>query len=274
VDDPLNPRNYVWARGYNDGFLTYKGDIGCTVDGVDQVWQTGIPLTWSMDISFIIGVGGNERRYQVFSGTQLVRDVTEPGTNSRYGPSYRYWGCKTELKTDSGKSIAPPAIVGTSVSDNKPPDVVGSSFRAYRANISEVNFSGWNKTPNGFFDTPAYRSSDMLWDGTNLTIGIEGTYLVNIRYATTDIPGGGRSDVSIFRANSSGSGPIRKMGGQFGDGSLGAKFGNMFGLALLYLKVNDVITPGYSVTNTTKVNGEPNGTDTYFEVSLVNRSTA
>src|SRR4029077_10082296 len=73
VDNPANPRNYVWARGYNDGFLTYKGDVGCTVNGVDTTWFSGIPLTWSMDINVIFGVGGNPRRYQVFSGTTLVK---------------------------------------------------------------------------------------------------------------------------------------------------------------------------------------------------------
>ena len=276
VDNPANPLNYVWARGYNDGFLSYKGDIGCTINGVETVWQSGIPLTWSMDIAMVLGVGGNPRRYQVFSGTQLVVDLIEPGTASKLNNGttdpinlYRYWGVRSELKTDSGKVIAPPFIVGCSVSDNQPPAVVGSTFRAYRASTGNVTFSGWNQTPNNFFDTPAYRSSDMLWDGTNLTVGIEGTYLVNIRYATVGIPTGDRADVSVFKNHA----PIRKMGGQFAD-TYGGKEGNMFGLALVYLKVNEILTPGYSVTDNTTVNGETGGTDTFFEVTLVNRSTA
>ena len=203
-------------------------------------------------------------------------DIIEPGTASKLNNGttdpinlYRYWGVRSELKTDSGKVIAPPFIVGCSVSDNQPPAVVGSTFRAHRASTGNVTINGWNAAPANFFDTPNYRSADMAWDGTSLTIGIEGTYLVNLRYQTNSIPQSDRADCAVFKNGAA----IRKMGGQFGD-SYGAMEGNMFGLALVYCKVNDTLTPGYSTSAACVVNGEPNGSDTYFEVTLMNRSTA
>lgn len=68
----------VWARAWSVGsFFQFKGDIGCTIDGVEQVWVTDIPLTWSMNMTVVLGVGNNKRQYQVFSGTKLVYTHTE-----------------------------------------------------------------------------------------------------------------------------------------------------------------------------------------------------
>lgn len=99
ADSPTNPQNYRWARAYSTGFLTYKGDVGYTVAGVETVLESNIPLSWSMDITVNFGAQGNIRRIQVFSGTGLVADVIEPGTAAMIGPGYRYWGARTEMKT-------------------------------------------------------------------------------------------------------------------------------------------------------------------------------
>jgi hypothetical protein len=269
VDNPANPRNYVWARGYCTGFLTYRGDIGCTVNGVDTVWASDIPLTWSMDIIVIIGAQGNPRRYQVFSGTTLVYDYTEVGTVSRLGDAYRYWGCRTEIRTGSNGAVASPAIAGTSVSDNQPPAVVGSTFRARRASGSDVTFSGTNKVPNGYFDTLDYCSDDMTWDGNNLKVSQEGTYVVNLRYLTPNIPGGAKADIGLYVNNAG----VRRMGGGFADSSFGANSGSgIDGTTLIYLRKNDLLTPGYIVDANVTSHGSPTDNATWFEVCLVNRT--
>lgn len=269
VDNPNNPRNYVWARGYCTGFLTYKGDIGCTINGVETVWASNIPLTWSMDITIIIGVNGNPRRYQVFSGTTLVYDIVEPGTSSLLGASYRYWGCRTELKTGNNGANPPPAIAGTSVSDNAQPAVVGSTFRARRASGADVTFSGTNKVPNGYFDTVDYISDDFTWDGNNLKIGTEGTYVVNLRYLTPNIPGGAKADIGLYLNNAG----VRRMGGGFADSSFGANSGSgIDGTTLIYCRANDLLTPGYIVDANVTSHGSPTDNATWFEVCLVNRT--
>ena len=70
--------DYVWARAWSVGsFFLYKADIGCTIGGVEYVWATGIDLTWSLNMSFVLGVGNNARQYQVFSGQSLMFTFTE-----------------------------------------------------------------------------------------------------------------------------------------------------------------------------------------------------
>jgi hypothetical protein len=117
VDNPNNPQNYVWARAYCTGFLTYKADIGCTIGGVETVWFSNIPLTWSTDITVVAGFSGNPRRYQAYSGTKQILDHVEPGTSSLFGSGYRYWGCRTCMTTGSIGASDPGSIASTSASD-------------------------------------------------------------------------------------------------------------------------------------------------------------
>jgi hypothetical protein len=63
--------SYVWCRGYCNGWFQYRGDIGYTVNGVETVWASNISLTWSMDMTFVLGVGTNARQYQVYSAAHL-----------------------------------------------------------------------------------------------------------------------------------------------------------------------------------------------------------
>ena len=65
--------SYVFARAYwPGGSLDLKGKIGYVNNGVETVWQDNIPLTWSTELTFRLGVDDNPRAYQVFSGTTLV----------------------------------------------------------------------------------------------------------------------------------------------------------------------------------------------------------
>jgi hypothetical protein len=74
--------NFVFIRGYCTGFLTYKCDIGCWVNGVEHVFQQGIGLDWNTSITLNFGVGGNARRYQGYSGNNKIIDYTEPSAVS------------------------------------------------------------------------------------------------------------------------------------------------------------------------------------------------
>lgn len=71
-------KDYVWARAWSLGTLfQYRVDIGYAINGVETTWVSQKALTWSMDLSFVIGVGTNSRQYQVFSGNTLVWTHTE-----------------------------------------------------------------------------------------------------------------------------------------------------------------------------------------------------
>lgn len=166
-------QNYIWARGYCDGFLSYKGEVGCTVAGVEYVWGSNIPLTWSMDIYLKCGVGTVARAYQVFSGGTLVFEYSEPAALSMLGANYRYWGCVSEMKTISGKAKSPGDLVGSSAYDNTIPTVAGTAARVYRyATASAALSTGY--LPSNFFDS-------VSWQSLNITpnLGIGGFTVAN-----------------------------------------------------------------------------------------------
>ncbi|QDH47849.1 minor tail protein [Mycobacterium phage Benvolio] len=176
--------DYVFARGYCTGFLTYRGDIGCVVGGVEKIWASNVPLTWSLDMRIICGVGNNPRRHQVLSGNTIVVDIIEPADKqSVIDANHCYWGAISE--TDGSKG--PGNVAGASVADNAPPAVVGTTFRASRRQTSDVQINatnGGSKVPNNFFETIDYQSDDLTYtpsQNCRLTATKQGTYLVNIR---------------------------------------------------------------------------------------------
>ncbi|ASJ79730.1 minor tail protein [Mycobacterium phage Heffalump] len=182
--------DYVFARGYCTGFLSYKGDIGCVVNGVEQVWVSGISLTWNLDLRVVCGVGENPRRHQVYSGNTVVLDLVEPGNKqSVIDENHCYWGAITE--TD-GKNV-PGNVAGASVSDNAPPAVTGSTMRVYRSLTSATSdkSGGEQILPANSLDAVDYRSEDITWDAATQTATVtkSGTYMIGLRVETNDTPG-------------------------------------------------------------------------------------
>ncbi|QFG04607.1 minor tail protein [Mycobacterium phage Keziacharles14] len=173
--------DYVFARGYCTGFLSYKGDIGCVVGGVEKIWASNVSLTWSLDMQIICGVGNNPRRHQVLSGNKLVIDITEPSDKqSVVDSSHCYWGSYTET---NGKET-PGNVAGASVVDNAPPDVVGTTMRVFRSTTSGASIgSGENYLPSNLFDATAYKSPDLTWNASTSEVTVEkaGTYLCTMR---------------------------------------------------------------------------------------------
>ncbi|UJQ86554.1 minor tail protein [Mycobacterium phage PenguinLover67] len=174
--------DFVFARGYCTGFLSYKGDIGRVAGGVEAVWQAGVSLTWSLDLRVVMGVGVNARRHMVLSGDTIVWDGIEPGgAQSVLDANHMYWGAISE--TDGQN--APGNVAGASVVDNAPPAVIGSTFRASRRSGADTTVpSGAQKMPNNFYETVDYISPDLTYaPGTNcrLTVSKQGTYLVQYR---------------------------------------------------------------------------------------------
>lgn len=177
----------VWVRAWSVGTLfLYRGDIGCIKNGVEYVWASNIPLTWSLDMTFVVGVGNDERQYQVFSGNTLIYTYTEtvgqPGGLSKLmfdtfdvdnqrvvDNRYRGWGSLAQLryKGSSGSNNTPKAggaIAGCSIADNELPAVVGSTAMMYRTNTGSVSLQGGNVEtglPNNFWEFVGRASRDI-----------------------------------------------------------------------------------------------------------------
>lgn len=266
---------YVWARGYCTGFLSYKGDIGCVAGGVTYTWASNVSLTWSLDMRLVCGVGTNARRHQVISGDTIVWDGIEPaGQQSVIANDHRYWGSITE--TDGQNT--PGAIQGVSVVDNAPPAVVGTSFRASRRSGSDVTVgSGGVKLPNNFYETTDYISPDLTYTpGTNcrLTCTKQGTYLVQYRVLH-----------GVYATGTGGHGLLYKNGAIHTRGHWGGNPFNASGWAqattedattasfIVPLNPGDYIEPGFHFTNSMSNTGDAakmaDGSQSWFAVTRV-----
>ena len=166
--------SYVWCRGYCNGWFQYRGDIGCTVNGVETVWGSNISLTWSMDMTFVLGVGSNPRQYQVWSGSTKVYDYTESGTTSQLGSGYRRWGAIAEIKSGTGNPRHSGKLSGASIADNAPPVVNGSTARITRTATGTLTFNGSSDVilNSNFWDDIPYESPDVDADASNGTFKV------------------------------------------------------------------------------------------------------
>jgi hypothetical protein len=193
---------YVWARAYCDGFLSFKGEIGCTVAGTENVWATNIPLTWSLDMRFVLGVGTNARQYQIYSGSTLVWTHTESGTanvnyttknstsavQSTLGASNRQWGALAQIRGGTNGPYHSGKLSGASVADNESPAVKGSAARLYK-NAGTQNYNGANadNVLTTFWDTVEYESPDIDADTATGTFRVTESkpYIISARVRLT-----------------------------------------------------------------------------------------
>ncbi|QBJ04833.1 minor tail protein [Mycobacterium phage Elephantoon] len=182
--------DYVFARGYCNGFLSYRGDIGCVKNGVEYIWASNIALTWSLDLRVVCGVGEDPRRHQVYSGNKVIWDGLEPGDKqSVIDDNHCWWGAISE--TDGQNT--PGTVAGASVSDNAPPAVTGSTMRVYRSSTSASadKSSGEAVLPANALDAIDYRSQDITWNAATQTATVTkaGTYMMGLRVQTTSALG-------------------------------------------------------------------------------------
>jgi hypothetical protein len=140
-----------------------------------------------------------------------------------------------------------------------------------------VSSGGNNALPNNFFDTLSYLSPDFTWTpGTAnaLTISIEGTYLINIRYDINTIPAGAKLD-GVLGLNRAGTITYKQGQATFCDGSVMANSSDgVLSSFLMYLLAGDVIFPCTSAAGNynNAITGDSSGSSAYFEATLVNRS--
>lgn len=178
--------SFVWARAYSVGWMTWRADIGCTVGGSETVWASNIPLTWSMDIYWKLGVGANARQYELWSGNKLVKTHTEVGTVSQLGASYRYWGARAEIRKGTISAVTSGKMGGSTVSDNSPATILGTHTHVYRTSGTNANLTGgsvWTRLPNSFFGNTLRQSTDLDVDLTQgrITVHKSKPYSINVR---------------------------------------------------------------------------------------------
>lgn len=168
-------QDYVWARAYATTFLgSYKADVGYCIGGTEVPWVTNVPLSWSLNMKFVAGVGTAERVFQLWSGNSVVWSQVESGSTSRLCSAghadsashttscvkYRQWGAIAQVR--NGKTAG--RVASAAATDNGTPAVSGSTARMERTATSSVLFKGGGTAqalPASFFDAIVYESVDV-----------------------------------------------------------------------------------------------------------------
>ncbi|AHJ86398.1 structural protein [Mycobacterium phage 40AC] len=266
--------DYVFARGYCTGFLSYKGDIGCVKNGVEYIWASGVSLSWSLDLRVVCGVGENPRRHQVYSGNSVVWDGIEPGDKqSIIDDDHCWWGAISE----TNGSATPGTVAGASVTDNAPPAVVGSTMRVYRSTTSASSnkASGQSALAADTLDAVDYRSEDITWDSATQTATVQkaGTYAMGLRLQTTSTLGFSEERYPFLFIN----GVMRvKMGSHrgisingFGVPSAPQEY--VFGGdgVQYYLAAGATVRPGLYSDNSLGIVGDANASSSWFSMVRV-----
>lgn len=272
---------YVWARAYSDGFLSFKGEIGCTVNGVETQWVGNIPLTWSLDMRFVVGVGVNARQYQVYSGSTLVWTHTESGSastnygaktststvQSTLGASNRQWGAIAQICGGTGGPYHSGKVGATSVSDNEAPQVFGSAARMDRTSVATVSYVGagaLTAIPNSFFNVVEYQSRDIVADSatSSFTVKESKPYIVTGRVMTGNIAAWGTLILQVWNGtqwvNSQYGDPIYTQDG----------VAALYGQWIQYLTADQKVRLAYERAGTTltTLTGEATGSKSYFSI--------
>lgn len=274
--------DYVFARGYCTGLLTYRGDIGCVRGGVEYIWASNVPLTWSLDLRVIMGVGTNPRRHMVLSGDTIVWDGLEPSNPAQQSvldADHLYWGAVSE--TNGGK--VPGNVAGASVVDNAPPALVGTTFRASKRTGGDMTInSGQQPVPNNFYETVDYISPDLTYrPGSNCELECtkQGTYIVMWRcyhgnFAT------GSGGVGLLWKKPAGGVWAPQSRSVWGTNPINVGFGVMAdstdatcGMAMIPMNPGDVLRPGFVFTANMANTGDnvklADGSQAWFSVTRV-----
>jgi hypothetical protein len=262
--------SYVWARGFQESNLVFRGEIGYTLNGVETIWASNIPLTWNLSMTVYLGVGTNARQYQVYSGDKLVYTHTESGTSSQLGANNRRFGVIADIKAGNNNPVIGGKLEGFSVYDNETPSVNGSTARMYR-NTTGGTFAGGNVVtalPNGFWTNPNYESPDVdadTVDGT-MTVTEAKSYAISARLDFANAltaPGVMDIILQVFRGGS-------WQNAQFGQShNVGAAGTSLFGSWVQYLNAGEKvrIATQRGGVNTSAFGGDAAGTLTYFSIA-------
>lgn len=269
----------VYFRAYCDGFLSYKGELGCFVGGTQHVWLTGFTMPLNTNNQLQCGDPTSPYKFTVLSNGNPVTGGTyiDSAHQSQIGTAQRYWGFGGTVGVSGSNTYAPGDGVLVSMVDHSPPAVTGFNFRAHRASTSGAALTSGAVIPSGVFDTVDRISNDMTWDGQAVTVSKAGTYMVSIRMQVgVFVDGTGGYATAYKTPAATGVRAIYGVGG-WSACSINAGFGinvtqndAVQYTLLVYCDIGDKITPGLQGASGKSCTGESTGSLSYFEVGLLN----
>jgi len=270
--------NYIMAYCTPSQIILYKVIGGVATQMGSTYSRNGIGTgTWAAGdtVQLISGVGTNIRQHQVKRNNTVIIDSTTTDTTSVVGSSNRFAGFGIGVSSFSGNIYQPGKVAAWSVSDNTPPDYVGSGFRAYKSSgTNSITANNFNLLPASFYVTEEYRTADLTYVASannKLTVSVEGWYHVSINIGMSINTMLVDMAAALYK-----NGTVIKKGGSFWGASGLTSRGpaSVNGNFIVYLVAGDYIQPGYWQTTAYSASGTMSADlySTYFEVSLINKS--
>ncbi|OHU68807.1 hypothetical protein BKG86_01770 [Mycobacteroides chelonae] len=281
IDAPK--QNYVYVRvGYNSiGLWKVTGGGAPVQIGASQPYSPQPGDT----IGLICGVtAAAPRKFRILvNGAAMGPDLDDTsGTLSVYGVSNRQGGKRWDSVPRLSGQATPGRIAAFTIADYTAPTYVGSVAKLVRTNTASVNFnSAETVLANNFWTSNQRSTSDYVVDVVTgkFTVLNAGNYLVHLRY-----------QVSSWGGNSYGhAGPVLfKNGAAYERGASGFVAWDqnnvlqfwpsaLDGVFIVPMVAGDYLQAGYwsgVAANSPTVVGVAGEKNTYFSISLLNRSLA
>ncbi|QNO12759.1 minor tail protein [Mycobacterium phage Grif] len=265
--------SYVYAMGTRNSLLDFRAELGCVVDGVKYVFASNVPANANFNLGVRIGTYKGLRNFQVVSGNEIIIDYTDTAGISQVGANYRGWGFISS--TSNGGNNVPANAVLVSCSDSDPANATGSGARMSRRAGNYANSSGKHVFAN-FFDTVDVTTPDIIPNTANarFTVSLSGWYACELGFSVNP---------NAFASAWKTAPMLYKNGVPFAIGTDSYAF-YYFGIGagprfahtnfLVYLNAGDYVQAGYDADSaaSTRIQGEGNGLETFFNITLLNRS--
>ncbi|AEJ95422.1 structural protein [Mycobacterium phage Microwolf] len=267
--------SYVYAVGTRNSLLDFRAELGCVVGGVKYVFATNVPANPNFNLGVKIGTGKGLRNFQVISGNEVIIDYTDTAGISQVGANYRGWGFISS--TSNGGNNVPAQAVLLTCSDADPSNATGSGAKISRLNVANSGVSaGRHLFPANFYDSTDLATPDIIVDRTNgkFTASLAGWYRCEIGFRVNPnaFLSAWNCAPAIFK-----NGTVHRVGTDaycffyFGIGA-GARYAQTS--FSVYLDAGDYVQAGYDAgqAHGSLITGEAAGVETYFSISLLNRS--
>lgn len=235
--------SYIYVRLYNN-----KAELGCYVDGVQNVWDTalGTPQAGSL-WEIQAGTEDDPRKILVYQNRRTIFDYDDTAEQSKMGADYRRGGMGMLSDAYAGAESQAGVVAQWSLRDLAPPSIIGTGLRVRNLDASTpYSMAGGglvSSVPNAYFDDVNYGSADLAWDAssTTATVATEGFYQIEFMVVFTQW----YSSVTFYPAMFHNSDLI---GGQvFGSGGTQAQARSCFGSFTTYCRPGDVLSPALAI---------------------------
>lgn len=267
--------NYVWVQIQTTTLKLYKVVAGVQTQIGSTYTIPGGQQSKSGDvIQLEAGSSANVRQFKVRRNGNIVIDATDSAaTLSVVGSNNRFPGLRYYVYANNTYVYTEGNVAAWSVTDNAPPDYVGSGFRAVKSSGSQSCSNNYNLLPNSFF-TQEYKTADYTYaaaTANKLTVSVSGWYHVELSLGLTINTMITDMAVCIYK-----NGVVNKKAGSVWGVSNVVNRGpaGVAGSFIVYLSAGDYIQPGYWQTTTYGGSGTIVGdsNSTYFDVALINKS--